>query len=528
MSNDISMNKQEYKREDGTITMAKKYFEAGSTEGVGRALGIKAPPYHAFEYRGMCFVYDTTSCQFFRIDSPTKRFLELCLTRSIDEAKQILVESGDVTEETVVGVAREVAALAGHGLFDSPDYSISSTRLENELKQRYDNTSWNKLELALAETCNLACTYCYCGTCRDVVPNQGLMRETVARQAVNWLFAVSGKSESVSITFFGGEPLLNKLVFRFAVEYSQKLGKLHGKKVFYSMTTNGTLLDDEVIGIIKRYNFGLMVSLDGPPEIHNAQCPTRGGEGSFDAATSGIRLLMARRRSVTVRCTMAHPVPRMLDLIRYFEEFGFTRIVLGRVVNPVHPSPVDFTDADFASCELQTAEELVPWMLEKLALGEKPKYYPYAHFVEEQENETCTTKVGPFKCGACRGTTTVGADGMLYPCHRFVGMEAWRIGTIEDGPDYGRCKKFWRDYRACVAVKCELCWLWAQCKGPCPWEIAQADGSFRLGKRHCEQVEKYVMQGAWFYARFRDQTEKTRTSQPRRKRQAAENGSTCQ
>jgi uncharacterized protein len=151
-------------------------------------------------------------------------------------------------------------------------------------------------------------------------------------------------------------------------------------------------------------------------------------------------------------------------------------------------------------------------MLDKLAHGERPKYYPYSYFVEEQEKSVKTTarKVSPFKCGACRGTTTVGADGMLYPCHRFVGMEAWRIGTIGNGPDYGRCKKFWRDYRACVAVKCESCWLWAQCKGPCPWEIAQADGSFKFSDRHCEQMEKHIKKAVAFYTRLKAEERKVR------------------
>ena len=360
--------------------------------------------------------------------------------------------------------------------------------MEQQLEQRY-TAPWTKLELALSETCNLACKYCYCSTCRDM-PNQGLMSETVARQAITWLFAMSGRNKNLSITFFGGEPLLNKSTLRFAIEYSQRLAKLHDKKVFYSMTTNGTMLDDEVTGFIKRYNFGLMVSLDGPPEIHNRQCPTRDGQGSFDAAAAGIKRLMARRRSVTVRCTMIHPVPRMLDLIHFFENFGFTRIVLGRTVNPVNPSSVDCTTEDFQEIDRQEREEIIPWILKKLAEGETPKYFPYAKEFNTESN------VSPFKCGACRGTTTVGADGSLYPCHRFVGMQAWQIGNISDGPDYEKCKQFWRDYRSVIAKKCESCWLWAQCKGPCPWEIARADGTFRE-PQHCNLIEKHIMRSAY-------------------------------
>jgi uncharacterized protein len=419
------------------------------------------------------------------------------LNHGIGEAKELLVDSG-ATPDTAENIAAEVAILSKHGLFDTPDYSISKEKLEKELSYRY-NSSWNKLELALAETCNLACRYCYCSTCRDV-PEQGLMPENIARQAITWLFAMSGRSNSVNITFFGGEPLLNKPVLRFSIEYSQRLAKLHGKKVFYSMTTNGTLLDDEVIGFIKKYNFGLMVSLDGPPKIHNRQCPTRDGKESFELAASGIKKLMSRRRSVTVRCTMAHPVPRMLDLIEFFEDFGFTRIVLGRTVSPVNPSPIDCTEEDFSECARQEQQEIIPWIIQKIARGETPKYFPYAHFIEKQEKGESSVHVSPFKCGACRGTTTVGADGYLYPCHRFVGMQNWKIGNIQErGPDYEKCKQFWRDYRATIAGPCESCWMWTQCHGPCPWEIAKADGTFH-NPRYCEHARSYFGFAAYVYA----------------------------
>jgi uncharacterized protein len=458
------------------------------------------PPYHLFKQAGLHFLYDTKARRFMIIDASTSLFLERCLSQSIDDACKSLLETHEIPKETVTSIAEEVKILAQHGLFERPDYSTPDATFERELSRRYE-TPWNKLELALSEGCNLACRYCYCGTCRDLLPSQGLMPEEMVRQAINWLFKMSGKSKSVSITFFGGEPLLNKPAFLLAVEYSQHLGTLHGKKVNYSMTTNGTLLDDDIIAHIKRYNFGLMVSLDGPPELHNAQCPTRSGEGSFELAEAGIRRLMSKRKSVTVRCTMAHPVPRMMDLITYFEAFGFSRIVLGRVVNPVHKSPVDFTQEDFASYNRQMEEEVIPWMLEKRAKGVQLTYDPFSYFVNEQEAEEPKPPVSLFKCGACRGTTTVGADGKLYPCHRFVGMSAWVIGTIEKGPDLTACKKFWRDYRAAIAPTCERCWLWTQCKGPCPWEIAQEDGSFALGKSHCQQVETYVQQAASFYAK---------------------------
>ena len=464
----------------------------------------KPPPYHVFEHMGTCFIYDTSNCRFLQIDEPTKAFLELCLKMPPEKAKTALIESGSISTEVCESIFKEVKFLSDAGLFSVPDYAIPDRFFEIQLHQRY-SSAWDKMELALSENCNLACKYCYCSTCRDM-PSRGIMPVNVIRQAITWLFAVSGKSEQVSITFFGGEPLLNKAGLRFAMEYSQRLARLHGKKVYYSMTTNGTLLDDEVIGYIKRFNFGLMVSLDGRRELHDSQCSTQGGQGSFELATKGIKRLMQRRRMVTVRCTMVHPLPNMMELINFFEEFGFTRIVMGKTTNPVNPSPVDCDETDYESYFKQEQEVLIPWMLEKLKKGETPKYYPYSGMVDTLEKNDISPKVGPFRCGACRGTTTVGADGTLYPCHRFVGMRQWQIGNITEGPDLEKCKDFWRNYRKSISEKCNSCWLWTLCKGPCPWETAQGDGTFSGPRANsCRHAEQYIKNAVCFYAKLKQE-----------------------
>lgn len=447
---------------------------------------VTSVPFHAFEYEGRFFVFHQALGE---CVSVSKEAYE-CLSRWNGKG----VPCTGTEEE----LRHEFLALSDVGFFDPYLPLIPDERkFEDLLASRY-SSPWTKLELALSETCNLACRYCYCGTCRDEIPNRGLMRESVARQAINGLFALSGKSKDVHLTLFGGEPLLNKKVFKFAVSYSQKLARLHGKTVTYSMTTNGTLLDDDVITIIKKYNFGLMVSLDGPRELHDGQCPTRDGEGSYDLAVAGIKKLMARRRRVTVRCTMAHPAPNMMTLIRFFEDFGFTRIVLGRVYNPVYPSCCDLDELDFADLERQMKEEVVPWMLSELKAGRRPKYFPFSGVVDKDEKYDPSTPISAFRCGACRGTTTVGADGTMYPCHRFVGMKNWIVGSVENGPDIEKCKKFWRKYRELVKENCFDCWAYPLCHGPCPWEVARADGTFSLDERNCEETKCWIMQGAWF------------------------------
>ena len=441
-------------------------------------------PFHLFEYEGLCFAYHYALGTCVRLSNEAYK----CL---VNFQKKGTIESG------TNALFQEIDKLKALGFFSPYQFPIpNEEKFEDLLFRRYA-TPWTKLELALSEKCNLACRYCYCGTCRDEVPNFGIMSESIARQAINGLFAVSGRAKDLHITLFGGEPLMNKPVLKFVVSYSQHLAVLHGKKVTYSMTTNGTLLDDEIISIIKKYNFGLMVSLDGPKELHDTQCPTRGGGGSYDLATSGIRKLMMRRRLVTVRCTMAHPAPNMMSLVRFFEDFGFSRIVLGRVYNPVYPSNCDLNKKDFTDLEHQMNTEVVPWLLEELKAGRKPKYFPFSCVVERKSNDHLEP-ISPFKCGACRGTTTVGADGTFYPCHRFVGMKEWIVGSVEDGPDIEKCKAFWRKYHELININCFGCWAYPLCHGPCPWEVAMADGTFRINRQHCDEIIVWIKQGFWF------------------------------
>jgi uncharacterized protein len=459
------------------------------------------PSYHLFEKCGEKFVYSLSLNKFFRVDAATYDLLRLALTEPLETAQNLLLERGLYTEQQLEDIVPEVEWLQAYGLGAVPSFSIPQEKVERELTQRYA-VPWTKLELALAESCNLACKYCYCSTCPDM-PNQGLMSKNYAKRAIEWLFAVTGPRKEIGITLFGGEPLLNREVFKFVMDYSQKLAHEHKKKVNYTMTTNGTLLDDMSIAYIKRHNFGLMVSLDGPKEIHDAQCPTRDGQGSFDAAARGIKALMSRRRTVTVRCTMTDARPRMLDLINFFEDFGFTRIVLGRTVNPVNPSPVDCSVETFHDFERQEEEDLIPWMFEKLARGERPKYFPFGEFIYKQANEVMPPELSVCRCGACRGTMTVGADGKLYPCHRYVGMSQFVIGHIDEGPDVEKAKEFWRDYNRTVQEKCDNCWARQLCTRPCPWEISNADGSFRPpDEAHCDLIKRYFERAAHVHYKF--------------------------
>ena len=326
------------------------------------------------------------------------------------------------------------------------------------------------------------------------------MTKDIAQQAIDKLFAMSGKLETVDIVFFGGEPLLNKPVLHFIIDYSQQQAEFHKKKVTYRMTTNGTLLDDEMADLIEKYKIAVMVSLDGQRETHDAQCPTHDGRGSYDKAVNGIKKLLKRHCHTEVRCTMIHPAPDLKGLLEFYDQFderGFTRIVIEPALNPVNnPSPVDFTKDDFAEL-IRQEEEMLPWIIEKLKFKETPKYFPYIGILREMNAGAFSPSVRVCNCAVCTSIVSVGADGTIFPCARFGGMKEWQIGHVTQDFNHEQSKKFWRDFRKNIAPHCGSCWAFPACKGPCAWDIMQSDGTFLNPRRECERRKAQIQNAAY-------------------------------
>ena len=450
--------------------------------------------YHLFREKESFIVYHVDSGRFIRVSQAAYELLELREKMSAADAEAaFLLRHPDET-----GVLKDVAALESEGFFEPADATIKDDgEFEVELEERFSGPC-NTLMLSVASGCNLACRYCYCGVCRDELPNKGLMSEAIAMQAVERLFAAADPKTGVRVTFFGGEPLLNKPVIEKVVARCNELAAARGQSAGYSITTNATLMDEETAELIVKNNFGLMVSLDGPQALHDGQCPTRDGHGSFAAASAGIRLLLSRGAHVTVRCTMAHPAPNAMELIRFFAGLGVSRVVLGPVYNPMFPSPCDFTVEDDHAFRRCVGDEVLPWMIAEKKAGRTPIYDPFEEIGEFQGEKTHPVKVPGLRCGACHGAMAVAPDGTLYPCHRFVGMDKWALGRLEDGPDLDRCKAFWRSYRDAMKGTCGGCWAYRICGGPCPWEIARADGTFKMITRQCEDTCAWIRQGVYY------------------------------
>ena len=461
-------------------------------------------PYHLFNVRGENFVFDTTGCRFYRINELTSDFLLLCLAHSVEEAKKILLQTDKYLPENVHATAREISQVGRNGLFLSPSNYISLREAQKGYLEYELSGTVQEIELLLAENCNLACKYCYCAVSRDL-PAKGLMPERIAHKAIDFL--MKQKTAKKVLTLFGGEPLLNKPVIDFIMKYSQQQAKFHKKQINYIITTNATLLDDKIIDYITNYNFGLMVSLDGPKELHDTQCPTQCGEGSFDIAVANIKKLM-KRRPVGVRATMTHPIKSLNDLISFFSTLGFANMTIACATNRLEaPSSVDFTKQDLEEREKQE-ELLLPWMLEYLKKGTRPPYFPYMRFLEKIANGNFFPKTMLFNCSAGHSKVTVDTEGKLFPCAKFCGMKNWQIGTLDQGIDEKKVKKLWANFIKCIQPQCGRCWAYAICGGPCIWDCSNGDGTFRFNNFSCLTRKNAIKRAAYIHFNLQESREK--------------------
>ncbi len=452
-------------------------------------------PYHLFRFRGNNYLFDIGSSAVMRLDAAAYDALSLRSTGAPLEAitKELAASHG---AGAAASVLKELRWLEQQGLLSDP--VIACDEHEDEVYiQRLTGMATNKIELYLAEACNLRCRYCYVN--ENQALNNGLMPWEVARQAIDFAFKRAGRADTISITFFGGEPLLNKPVLRQAITYSQELGQARGKRVTYSMTTNATLLDDEIIGYIVRHNFGLMVSLDGPKEIQDRMRPLVNGQGSFDLAAANIKRLMAQRRSVTVRCTLSNQCLDRPAIVAFLEGFGFTRVAMSRCSGTAERlGPYDIGPEENAVLKAQD-DYFVDRLMAQLARGERIRFNPWAAAVRnihDRENRR-------MRCGVGRGCTTVGVDGRLYPCHRYVGMQPYVLGDIWTGIDRARFADYLRGYFK-TREKCQTCWAINICGGYCPWYVSGEDGVFRPPRdQWCGDVLGWFEQGIWLYDTLR-------------------------
>jgi uncharacterized protein len=470
----------------------------------GKALVVSHArcPYYVFKADGFHLAIDRHIPAYFEIDQLAYEALDLLK----EGAAQQVVESHLKEKwgrDLVTAVFASLAALKNKGFFvgrGAPPQMGATEDVENLVCSRT-----GKIQLALAESCNLRCRYCYVH--RDDKWRSGrerIMPWEVARKGVDFLLRRAGHIDDLSITFFGGEPLLNKDVFHKVVSYTEQRKRelRKGKPTFYSLTTNGILMSRDVIRQIKRYNFGLMLSMDGPPEVHDAVRVFINNKGSWAATARGARELMKYRRQVSVRCTLTKRCLEKARIVRFLEDFGFYRIRMSVALGQAYlKGPYDIGPDELEALEADD-KKIEEGYIEAIRTGDWDNHR-FARY-EQALMDVFEPQRQSFRCGVGRGTTIVDVKGDLYPCHRYLGMEKYQLGDVDEGVDPDLFAAYLEKFFALRRRLCSDCWANTLCSGPCPYYVSHPNGEMVEPEPwYCKMIRDGIEKNAVFHSRIR-------------------------
>lgn len=274
------------------------------------------------------------------------------------------------------------------------------------------------IELHVSHACNLGCSYCFAGK-GDYGTSPLLMTDEIAFKAVDYLVASSSENETLAIVFFGGEPMINEPLIWKTVDYSKRI--YPNRNFTYSITTNGTLLNDTAVNSFKEHGFSVLISLDGTGCKHDASRPYKTGGGSFSDIDKNVRRF-SESFPFGARATLTNNNCNLVEDYLQFKEMGFRRIYF---------SPVSSFDENIKLDEHSLNKiragliDLADQYLKQIDQGEKPLFRTLKTAVDL----IMSNRIAFVGCGAGRRFISVTPEGDVYPCHRFVGMMRLKWAT---------------------------------------------------------------------------------------------------
>jgi uncharacterized protein len=337
------------------------------------------------------------------------------------------------------------------------------------------------LSLAIAQKCNLGCTYCYAqqGEFGGLAKNMELAD---ALRAVDLLVGSAEPEARLNLAFLGGEPLVNRKVLRAATERAVDLANSRGAGITFSITTNGTLLTEDDGRFFEEHGFAVTISIDGSREAHDALRPFKGGGGSFDAVMKRAAplLKMQQRMQVSARVTVTPGnlvLRRTLDMLiaAGFHSVGFS---------PMLSAPTGAGEMQSGDLELMLGE-MIDCGRQFERASRSGQRYPFANMVNAMREIHRGTH-RPYPCGAGAGYLGVSADGELAACHRFVGDQEGAMGSLDDGVDLTRQADWLAARHVHRQEPCQSCWARYLCGGGCHHEV------IRRGRPACDYIRGWL------------------------------------
>ena len=376
----------------------------------------------------------------------------------------------DVTRDDAEECYEQIIELKNEGKLFTPD---TFEPLAGELKQKNDGIV-KALCLHVAHTCNLNCSYCFASQGK-YHGDRAIMSYEVGKQALDFLIEHSGKRKNLEVDFFGGEPLMNFDVVKQLVAYARSREKECHKNFRFTLTTNGMLIDDDVIDFANREMHNVVLSLDGRKEVHDKYRVDYSGAGSWERIVPKFQKLVKARggKNYYMRGTFTHANPDFLEDIKEMLSLGFNELSMEPVVcAPDDPSALTEEDLPVV---LEQYEKLAELMLERYR---ECKPFTFYHYMIDLKDGPCIYK-RISGCGSGTEYMAVTPWGDLYPCHQFVGEEKFKLGNVWDGVSNREIQDEFASCNVYARPECKDCWAKLYCSGGCAANAYHASGSVK-------------------------------------------------
>lgn len=438
---------------------------------------------HQYKLGGYNIVLDVCSGAVHAVDDVA--YDMIAAFESADRAGVISAIAEKHPNEAAEGIAEcydQIAELKAAGELFAPD---TFEPMSGALKAKTAGVI-KALCLHVAHTCNLNCSYCFASQGK-YHGERAIMSYEVGKRALDFLVENSGTRHNLEVDFFGGEPLMNFDVVKQLVAYARSIEKEKNKNFRFTLTTNGVLIDDDVIDFANKEMSNVVLSLDGRKEIHDRFRVDYAGNGSWEKIVPKFqRLVNARgRKGYYMRGTFTHANPDFLEDIRTMLDLGFTELSMEPVVTaPNDPSAL--TEAD-RRIVMEQYEKLAELMLKRDAEG---KPFTFYHYMIDLKGGPCIYK-RISGCGSGTEYMAVTPWGDLYPCHQFVGDEKFKLGDIWHGVSNTAIQNEFASCNVYAREECRDCWARLYCSGGCAANAYHATGSVRgVYKEGCELFKK--------------------------------------
>ena len=317
--------------------------------------------------------------------------------------------------------------------------------------------------LHVAHICNLNCEYCFASQGK-YNGDRGVMSFETGKRALDFLIENSGTRKNLEVDFFGGEPLMNWEVVKQLVEYGRSIEEANNKKFRFTLTTNGVLLNDEILEFANKEMGNLVLSIDGRREINDFMRPTRNGKGSsYDIIVPKFKKAAESREQMNyyVRGTYTHYNTDFCEDVLHLADLGFEQISVEPVVAP-ESEPYALTEEDLPVL-FENYDKLAKEMLKRRKEG---RPFNFFHFMIDLSGGPCVAK-RLSGCGSGCEYLAVTPWGDFYPCHQFVGEEEFLMGNVDEGIKRNDIREMFSDCNVYAKDKCKNCFAKFYCSGGC-------------------------------------------------------------